>query len=47
MIEGSGFRTKGEGSMKDRSKPRILVVDDWHDIADSMAGLLNIWGYDT
>jgi CheY-like chemotaxis protein len=33
--------------MKDRSNPRILVVDDWHDTADSMASLLSMWGYVT
>jgi DNA-binding response OmpR family regulator len=28
------------------SNPRILVVDDWHDTADSLATILTLWGYD-
>jgi CheY-like chemotaxis protein len=30
----------------DQSNPRILVVDDWHDTADSLAAVLTLWGYD-
>jgi CheY-like chemotaxis protein len=32
--------------MSIRSNPRVLVVDDWRDAADSLAQLLTLWGYD-
>jgi two-component system, sensor histidine kinase len=32
--------------MSDRSNPRVLVVDDSCDTADSLAELLTFWGYD-
>jgi CheY-like chemotaxis protein len=35
-----------EDGMSDQLNPRILVVDDWHDTADSLAGLFTLWGYD-
>jgi two-component system CheB/CheR fusion protein len=43
----TGFLTASkESSMLRISSPRILVVDDMADAADSMALVLRMWGYD-